>query len=299
MPLKRETVDRLLLSKSFLDRIRYQPTAIPDRHGLAANIIAAHDAAELALAAICDQLGCSPQKGKSYLMDYFASLKEAQHPEREVHGKDYFRNLNETRNNLKHLGLFPDPRQWSGVGEYVFQCIDEWCAEYLIESLSDLDESALLIDPRVRHLYEEARQMLEGGEFKAALEKLAIALAKVFGDNPALRGLEAGDAKPEDAIRLAGFGVHGNDFLAFQQFLPRTRSWGDKAFTPEWKQSKYGHPGNWTYQSVDFCMKTFVDVALKIQGAQWIPGPLERFVLYDQQIEALKDGVEIWHLVPE
>jgi hypothetical protein len=37
-----------------------------------------------------------------------------------------------------------------------------------------------------------------------------------------------------------------------------------------------------------------VDVAVKIQGTQWILGALERHVLYDQQIEAVRDGVEIW-----
>jgi hypothetical protein len=76
------------------------------------------------------------------------------------------------------------------------------------------------------------------------------------------------------------------------------RRFGEGANIPSWKQSKFGHPGNWTEQSIEFCLRTFVDVTVKIQGAQWIPGPLERDIVYDQQIEALKDGVEIWHLVP-
>ena len=77
MPLKPEVLDRLLLSKSFLEKIRFQPVASHDRHTLAANIIAAHDAAELAIAGICDQLGCLPQKGDKYLMDYFTSYRTA------------------------------------------------------------------------------------------------------------------------------------------------------------------------------------------------------------------------------
>jgi hypothetical protein len=60
MPLKPEVLDRLLLSKSFLEKSRFQPVALYDRHTLAANIIAAHDAAELAIASVCDQLGCLP-----------------------------------------------------------------------------------------------------------------------------------------------------------------------------------------------------------------------------------------------
>jgi hypothetical protein len=33
---------------------------------------------------------------------------------------------------------------------------------------------------------------------------------------------------------------------------------------------------------------------LKIQDARWIPGAIGRSVLYDQQVEALTDNVEIW-----
>src|ERR1019366_6914097 len=117
MPLKSEVLDRMLLSKSFLEKIRFQPVAAHDRHTLAANILAAHDAAELAIAGICDQLGCLPQKGNSYLMDYFASYKTARGA--DLYAIGYFRNLNSTRNSLKHNGLFPDAKQWSRVGETV------------------------------------------------------------------------------------------------------------------------------------------------------------------------------------
>ena len=92
MPLKPEVLDRLLLSKSFLEKIRFQPVAVHDRHTLAANIIAAHDAAELAIASVCDQLGCLPQKGASFLMDYFESYKSARYA--DMYAREYFRNLN-------------------------------------------------------------------------------------------------------------------------------------------------------------------------------------------------------------
>jgi hypothetical protein len=298
MPLKPDVLDRLLLSKSFLERIRFQPVAVHDRHTLASNIIAAHDSAELAIAAICSQLGCQPQKGNSYLMDYLSSLKAAKHPERDVSAREYFRNLNDTRSLLKHQGLYPDGRQWSRVGETVFQHITKWSWDYLGESFAELDESALLVDPEIKSLYDSAKKYFESGGYKGALESLASALSLLFERNPALRGFDAGFAKSEDAIRLAGFGVHGNDYLALQEFLPRITRWGDKANFPQWKQSEYGHPGNWRKQTVDFCLRTFVDVAIKIQGAQWIPGALSRSVLYDQQIEAIAETVEIWRDVP-
>lgn len=297
MSLKPEVLDRLLLSKSFLEKIRFQPVAVQDRHTLAANIIAAHDAAELAIAGVCDQLGCLPQKGASYLMDYFESYKKAR--DKDLHAREYFRNLNSARSLLKHQGLFPDARQWSRVGETVFQHITKWCWDDLSQSFSDLDASALLLDADVKRLYDEARQNARERNYKATLEKLALALFTVFEKNVALRGFEAGNASTEDAIRVVGFGIHGNDFLALQQFLPHVSRWGKDANIPQWKQSEFGHPGNWREPSAEFCLRTFVDVAVKLQGAQWIPGPLSRDALYDQQIEALRDGVEFWRDVPE
>src|SRR5690242_12544585 len=107
LPPKPEVLERLLLAKSFLDRIRFQPVAIHDRYTLASHIIASHDAAELSIAAICDQRGALPaNRGNVYLMEYFDPLEKAVGT--AIHAKDYFRNLNQTRNGLKHHGLFPD-----------------------------------------------------------------------------------------------------------------------------------------------------------------------------------------------
>jgi hypothetical protein len=297
MPLKAEVLDRLLLSKSFLERIRYQPVASHDRHTLASNIIAAQDSAELAVAAICDQLGCLPQNRNSYLMDYFDSFKNARNA--ELHGREYFRNLNATRSLLKHQGLFPDSRQWARVGGTVFQYITRWCSDNLGESFAELDESALLLNADVKRLYDKAKGGAQQKDYKTALEDLALALSIVFAENAALRGFEAGNSSAEDGIRVLGFGIHGNDFLALQEFLPHVPSWGADVNTLKWKQSHFGHPGNWHEHSVSFCLQTFVDVAVKLQGAQWIPGAISREILYDQQIEVLGDEVEFWRFVPD
>jgi hypothetical protein len=283
------------LSKFFLQKIRFQ-SVTSDRHTLAANIIAAHDAAELAIASVCDQLDCLP-RGETYLMLYFEPYKKA--TGKELSGREYFRTLNIARNNIKHQGIFPDGQQWSRVGENVFEYVNNWCSDALQESFLALDQSALLLDGEVRRLYDEARQSAEVKDYKTTFEKLALALSMVFEDNDALRGFEAGKANTEDAIRVVGFGIHGNDFLALQQFMPHVSRWGSDAKIPRWKQSEFGHPGNWRESAAEFCLRTFVDVAVKLQGANWIPGPLSRDILYEQQIEALKDGVEFWRDVPD
>jgi hypothetical protein len=43
-----------------------------------------------------------------------------------------------------------------------------------------------------------------------------------------------------------------------------------------------------------FVLETFIDVALKLQGAVWVPTPLTRGLLYEQVIQPVRDGVEFW-----
>lgn len=293
MALKKEVVERLLLAKSLLAKVRFSSTADPDSKFLASQILTAHDAAELALAAICDERGVLPSKDKHYLMDYFEPLRSL-HPQKEVFAKDYFRQLNRVRINIKHDGIFPDPRQWARVGESTWSYVSKWCADYLGIPLQDLDEATLLSSHEAKELYYQAQTAISKEDYKGALELLAKALFTVFRENDALRGLKVGQAKPEDAIRLSGFGVHGNDFLALQEFLPECDESSDTQLVIKWRQKRFGHPGNWRRNSANFCANTFLDVALKIQNASWIPGAIEYGALYEQQVTALKDGVEIW-----
>jgi len=293
MELRKEVVERLLLAKSLLAKLRFHSTAEPDSKLLASHIMTAHDAAELVLAAISDQLGVLPAKDKHFLMDYFEPLKK-QHPDREVFAKEYFSQLNRVRINIKHHGIFPDPRQWARVGETTWSYVSKWCEDYLGIPLREIDDATLLSSNEVKALYFEARAAISAGDYKGAMELLAMALFMLFSQNAALRGLEVGRARPEDAIRLSGFGVHGNDFLALQEFLPECTKTKEGTLSTKWHQSRFGHPGNWRENAANFCASTFVDVALKIQNASWIPGAIEYFYLYEQQVTALHDGVEIW-----
>lgn len=291
--LKKEVVDRLLMAKALLAKGRLHPVADPDRYFVAEQILMAQDAGELALAAVADQVEKSPPKEKRFIMDYFGSLKEL-HPSREVTGKEYFRRLNEARIGIKHIGNFPDAHQWARVAEEVYGYACEWCQDYLQLSFGDMDESGLIADGRVKAYYDSAKRNLAEQNYEQALVEVGYALHLLFKQNRALSDVEVGDDKAEVAIRLTGFGVHANDFLTLQQFLPKV--WGGPEIPADhtWCQALFGHPANWRKETVEFCLQAFVQVALKVQAAPWIPTPLNFNTVYLHRVTALEDGVQLW-----
>jgi hypothetical protein len=290
--LSQDVIDRLLLAKDLLDKISSLPTADPDRLTIAHHILTAHDAAELALAGIAHHLGKLPESSQSFLMDYFSPIKET-HPDEEVPGKSYFSQLNQVRKGIKHLGIFPNPKQWFRVGERTRSYVSIWCKKYLSILLDDLDESDMISDPDVKKQYDIAKKAIVEGDHKGCLENLALALHLLFKSNRALRNLKVGTPRAEDALKLSAFGVHANEFLTLQEFLPCAYSGTNGQVKINWWQEKFGHPANWRQDTAEFCLKTFVSVALRIQDAQGIPDALEFDLIYEHKITALVDNVEI------
>jgi len=287
-PFSQDVIDRLLVAKDLLEKISSSPIVNPDRYTIARHVLTAHDAAELALAAIAHHLGKLPQSSKSFLMNYFSPIREV-HPNEEVPGRDYFSQLNQVRIGIKHTGIFPDPKQWFRVGETTRSYVSTWCDKYLGISLDGLDESDMISDADVKKQYDIAKQAFTDGDYKGVLENLSIALHLLFESNRALHDLQVGTPRAEDALKLSAFGVHANEFLALQEFLPHCYS-GTEV---HWKQEQFGHPANWRRDAAEFCLRVFVSVALRIQDAQWIPGAVEFDFVYEHKVTALVDNVEI------
>jgi len=298
MQMKQEVIDRLLVAKDLLGRIRFLPITRPDRVTLAMYILSSHDAAELTFAAIASHINVLPDRNKSYLMDYISAFKQ-KYPNGEVPGRDFFSQLNSVRVNIKHQGIFPDYKQWCHVGERTYDYLSECTEKYMKILFDDLDESALLADENVKSLYDEARISFEQDNYKATLEKIGQAFYMLFESNKALRNLHVGDPRAEDAIKLSAFGINSNDFLALQEFLPAV--YKDLKSNPKivWHQEKFGHPANWNENSADFCLRTFLHVAIRIQEAEWIPGAIEFSTLYEHKITAIADEVEIVQEPPQ
>ena len=60
-----------------------------------------------------------------------------------------------------------------------------------------------------------------------------------------------------------------------------------------WKQSTFGHPGNWREEVADFCISACLSVALSIQNARPVPFPREFSTVYQYKVVAAEDKVEV------
>jgi hypothetical protein len=288
-PITEEVLFRFLLAKYLLEKNRNQSVADGDNFFIAQQVLTAHDAADLAIGAVANHLDTG---GKAYLKDNVLAVEEKlNHP---ILGSDFIRLLNDARNSLKHRGVMPNKNQFSHAVDKTYDYLANWCESILELPFVDLDQSYLLHDDEVRSRYKAAKTLADDHQYERALIILGEALHIVLRENSALRGLQSGIATSEDAIKLAGFGVHANDYLALQEFLPRIYVDDEtKGLKHYWKQQKFGHPANWRAVTVEFCLRVFLETAIKIQSAEWIPGPIAFIHIYDLKVTALED-VEIW-----
>lgn len=288
-PPEQSVFERLLLAQALLSEIGVVPTVRPDSLTTARYILIAHDAAELVLAAIARHRQCAIGD-RAHLMDYVGAI--GQRTGQDIPYLSFFSDLNRQRVNVKHHGLMPNVEQWGNVAEAAYRNISSVCEKYLNIQLDQLDESILVRHEGAKRLIAEAKAAYQGEEYQLVLEKLAHTLFVLFKDNPALRNMTIGKPRAEDAIKLTAFGVNANEFLALQEFLPSvSEDKGNVSF--RWNQEEHGHPANWTLEAAEFCLKTVVHVAVRIQNAAWIPSAIDFLYVYEHKVTALEDNVEI------
>ena len=293
MSLRKEVLHRLLLAKSILAAGRSATLGQPNPHLVARQVLNAHDAADLVFAGIADQQNRLPSK------DSMLQCLDAIDTTADKH-KGYFKQLNDVRNGLKHSGVLPNTSFWANVAQEVFEKISSISHAALGVSLSELDESDLIISDKARAHLAAAKAAKASGDFKLVLEEIAAALFISLQEAPDVGAIRVGRAKAEDALKLTAFGVSANDFLRLQEFLPMVSAfpsgpdWQLDIEGLLWKQSEFGHPGNWHEDVADFCINTYLNVALSIQNASPIPYAREFWNVYEYKVTAKEDGVEVW-----
>lgn len=266
-----ETIDRLLLSRSLIAPLRFKPAS--DRFAVAAYVLAAHDAAELAIAAICSE-SAVPNISDTRalgLPDYLGALRQHQHPSVEVPGRDYISKLNRLRVDLKHHGITPDRDQWDDVAQVTFGYISSWCQKYLGIDYAGIDAVDLIHSDFIRKIIRLAHERLQDDKFRECFEKLAEAIAEsslqLF---PSGVRVVVGQADAETALTVSAYGVDPGRFLALQRLLP---SYAFFYAEPHWTKRQYGHEGNWNRPNAEFAYEETVNLLTRLQGATPYPTP--------------------------
>jgi hypothetical protein len=289
MNLKREALHRLLLAKSILSPAQNFMGGQSSDHLIAKQLLNSHDAADLVFAAIADHQGRLPLKGKDFIIQCLDAIDTTT----EKHA-GYFKQLNEARNILKHNGVLPNTQQWSRVAEDAFEKLSSLCNSTLGVNLEDVDELDLVVSEDVKARLSAAKRYRVSGEIKSALEEVSGALFEAFDRHPNLWEIRVGRGNAEDALKLTAYGVPASDFLRLQEFLPEFRKSLSEGFRISWRQGKFGHPGNWRDEVVDFCIKTCLSLALSIQNAPAMPAAIEFRHRYEYKVTAKEDQVEVW-----
>lgn len=300
MELSEAILRRLLVSKTFLASNAGQLTPHSDGAAVAKMVLTAHDAAELAAAAIAEHVEAEGLSERTTLVEYPAKIVK-QRPGTPFPGQTFLRQLNDARKGFKHAGVLPNPGQWFRVIETTWSWVDAWCRAYLDTSLEEVDLDQLLDDERVRDLYEEAKGQFSESHLREALECLGKALFHVLGRFPGiLHPIVGGSDNTHTAILLAAFGVRPGEFLRLQEFLPHViRDFRTGEIEVSWDERGTGHRGNWTTENVAFCLREFVDTALKVQLAPAYPYAVRYEWVFDDVISPVGETADLWAYVYE
>ena len=144
MNVSRKVRDQLILSRQLLTMPESQHSTAPGSPGsplLARDLIVCYGAAELALAAICVQLDCVPDKKEICLPDYFAFLRKTVGSACEAQDVDFVTELHGVRSSSQLRSLAPDLRRWTRVKQETLEHVARWCQQFLGLRLLDLESA--------------------------------------------------------------------------------------------------------------------------------------------------------------
>jgi hypothetical protein len=296
--MREETLRRLLVAKHLLAANAGQLMPNSDAATVARMVLTAHDAAELAIAAIASELNVPGLQERLSLVDYPAKIEA--HTDITFPGGAFVRQLNASRVGFKHNGILPDARDWYRVIDRTWEWVDQWCQAYLKMSINDADLKELLADPEVKALYQAAEDARRRAFYQTALETIGHALYRVLRHFRAIEWPVVGHKSTEDALMLSAFGVRPSEFLALQSLLPRVAlDLSTRAVKVEWQKRETGHPGNWTDENVRFCLATLLDLALKVQHAPAVPRALLFAWVFDDVITPKGERADLFEYVFE
>jgi len=139
MDIGQKVCEQLILCRLLLEQPQAQDSAPLSPLHLLHDLMVSYGAAELALAAICVQLDCVPDKKNISLPDYFDSLQKKSRHGIAADSMDYVVELHEVRSDMQLRFRTPDRQRWRRAKAETLEHIGKWGELFLGVSLFDLD----------------------------------------------------------------------------------------------------------------------------------------------------------------
>jgi PilZ domain-containing protein len=140
--LKGTVRTRLRVSRQLLERKANGPVGA---FTVAQDVIVSHEAAVLALTAICDQTGCLPHKSRVSLPDYLECLRKIHPAKLTAQQVEFFLDLHKTRVDVQNRAILPEPQRWQEVPEATFAQLERLCCQLLNAHFSKIDSEPELV----------------------------------------------------------------------------------------------------------------------------------------------------------
>jgi hypothetical protein len=302
--IRPEVYQRIVLAKALLKEGSKACATRSDQIAFTRGILILHDAAEAGLGAVADHLHAKLPT-RTYLLDYYQPIQEADPHKRPLPYRTQVRNLNVLRVNAKHQGILPDPSSNAHFPGTVEAFLEELCQTYLGLALSRVSLKALIRNETISGYVDDAEKFIDGGKIEEALIALAYAMYHICETTTIpLIPLPFEKAKEfeftrhystEQTVNLLEHGVDPYLYHRFKNLTPKiARHTKTRDLVYKW-DTYFGHPGNWTVQNARFCLDFCIDTALRFQREEG-----EAFTLlpypgvFEDIIEPAADELVIW-----
>jgi len=304
-----EVYKRIVLAKALYEAGRAACTIRNDQMIFTKGILLLHDAVEAALGAVADYVNAK-LTGNHYLMDYYDLIEKADAQKRRVPYRTQMRNLNTVRNNAKHQGIFPDPKNSAHFSPTVYALIEEVCEIYLGLDFSYISLKSLIKNKKILGYIDQAEKEIKKRKIEKGLISLAYAMYYTceastipwpFSYLYTQKGKETSlqftqPYKIEHAVKLIEHGVDPFLYYRFKNLTPkiaRSRETGKLFY---WWDKHYGHSANWTVRNSHFCLNFCIETALKFQRDEDEGYTLIPYTeVFEDIIKPIKDEVTIWN----
>ncbi len=177
--MRPEILNRLILAKALYKQGRNLCSAKNDRFKFAMGLISFHDAIDQVLGAIAEEVNLLGVGRNRYLIQLFNKLENYDSQKPLLYGQQV-RNLNTLRNNIKHQGIFPNPKTEAYLSIAIGNFLEDTCRKYFNIDFNSLSLAELIRDSKIKQEVLEAERLLEEEDYKSALEKMAIAMFFTF-----------------------------------------------------------------------------------------------------------------------